>query len=73
MKFPEYLKENHMIAPCDIVTVKKDAYVTDVSEMEIDMLPPRIISVNMGDKLITHHKKTMETFCHVLENKYAQP
>lgn len=71
MKFPEYIKENHMIAPCDVMTIKKDAHVTDFQEMEIDTYPPRLISVNMDDPLITHHKKTMSLFCHVLENKFA--
>jgi hypothetical protein len=72
LKFPEYIKANHYIVPCEVITLTKGVNVTDVKEMDIHYLPPRFVSIDLDWSLSYVHMKIMSVFCHALENKSVQ-
>lgn len=40
-----------MIAPCDVWTIEKEDGVTDMKQMEIQLLPPRFVAVDLDLEL----------------------
>lgn len=73
MKFPEALRENMMLVPCELmVLTKNDQNSQDIKDITLEYQPPRFFCIDLTTDFIAVHKRILRTLCNVFENKTVQ-